>query len=283
MILIENFLALYLILFSTQALAQVSRNFTKKEKPIYELGLGAIHLDVPNYPGSASSTQRTIPFPWIIYRGELLRADEEGSRLKLVGSDRFELGFSGGFNFPIESRKNQARKGMPDTNALLGLGPGLLYRVPVGSKLHRLTLGLGVRVNFSIETNLTQITNQGYIIEPYVRHWFKLSEESRVTFLTGLSLSAAESKYQAFFYDVPKRYETTERDAYRSKGGFFDLAVSVGTSIEAIRTLTVFGGFFYSNLSLSANRHSPLMETNYNTGLAVGLSWMFKEKYLSSP
>jgi len=177
-------LFLFTLLFASDiAYSQVSRNFTKKNQPLYEIGAGIISLEVPNYPGAGTSTRRTIPFPWLIYRGKIIRADEEGSRLKLLSSERFEVGFSGGFNFPIESDKNKARKGMPDTDALLGLGPALLYRIPLASKLHRLTLGLGLRVNFSTTTTLSDMTEQGYVVEPSVRYWFKFSEGSRFIFL----------------------------------------------------------------------------------------------------
>jgi outer membrane scaffolding protein for murein synthesis (MipA/OmpV family) len=270
-----------LLFISGTAFSQVSRNFTKKNQPLYEIGAGIISLEVPNYPGAASNTRRTIPFPWIIYRGKILQADEEGSRLKLIGSERFEVGFSGGFNFPIESDKNEARKGMPDTDALVGLGPGLLYRIPLASKLHRLTLGLGMRVNFSTTTQLSHITHQGYIVEPSVRYWFKLSEESRFTYFTSLSASASDQKYAAFFYDVDSQYVTPQREAYTSRAGMIDMALSFGASAEATRRLTVFGGVFHANLSMAANKNSPLVENEQNTGFVLGLSWMFFEKYLN--
>lgn len=268
------------LLLPTYAYSQVSRNFNKKDKPIYEIGLGVVSLTVPNYPGSKSTTERTIPFPWVIYRGDVLKADEEGSRLKLIGSDRFEVGFSGGFNFPIKSSQNEARKGMPDTNALIGLGPGLLYRVPLVSKLHRLTLGLGMRVNFSTTTSLTEIKIQGYIIEPNVRYWLKPTEKSPVTFFGSLSYSASDEKYAEFFYEVAPRYVTATRQAHKAVAGTVDIATSLGLSWEATKTLTVFTGIFYSNLSLAANKKSDLLEDEHNRGFVLGASWMIAEKYL---
>ena len=272
--------SLFLLLFSLAASPQVSRNFTKKDQPLYEIGAGVISLEVPNYPGAASSTRRTIPFPWIIYRGEVIRADEEGSRLKFFGSERFEVGFSGGFNFPIESDKNRARKGMPDTDALLGLGPSLLYRLPLGSRLHRLTLGLGTRVNYAVRDDFSRMQHQGHIVEPSARYWFKISEASAFTFFSTLSASAADEKYNAFFYEVDSRFATSQRPAYSARAGLVDTALSLGVSAEASRRLTIFAGIFHANLSLAANKNSPLLEDEQNTAYAVGLSWMLFEKYL---
>jgi len=59
-----------------------------------------------------------------------------------------------------------------------------------------------------------------------------------------------------------------------------DTAVSFGTSAEATKRLTVFGGIFHANLSTTANKHSPLLEDQQNTGFVLGLSWMLFEKYL---
>ena len=276
-----NFYKILLVAFFTQTLvhAQISRNFNQKEKPIYELGAGTIGLSVPNYPGAKSSTFRTIPFPWVIYRGEFLKADEEGNRLQFLKNDHFEIGFSGGFNFPIDSDDNDARNGMPNTDALIGIGPGLIYRLPTMTNLQRFTFGLGIRSNFAANSN-GRLKEHGIIIEPNLRYWVKTSRVSPLTLFGSFSLSLADQNYHSFFYDVESEYKTTDRDEYKSKAGIVDIAASLGLTVDLSKKASMFTGLTYSNLTLSANKKSDLVESQHNIGYVIGFAWMFYEKRL---
>jgi len=265
-----------LLLISLNAFTQISRNFQKATKPKYEIGFGAIRLDVPNYPGAAKSTPRTIPFPWIIYRGDVLRADEEGTRAKFLEGDSLELGLSFGFNFAIKSDDNEARSGMPNTDTLIGLGPGLIYRLLKDDPLQRVNLGIGLRGNLA--TNFSnRFRYQGLILEPYVRYWRKLSSSIPVTIFTSLSASISDQEYADFFYTVEDRYETSSREAYKAKSGLVDLALSVGFSYDFSKKASIFSGVNYSNLSLAANKRSDLVEEEHNIGVILGFAWLFYE------
>lgn len=263
-------------LLSFDSFAQISRNFTKKDKPIYELGFGTVGISVPNYPGAERATFRTIPFPWIIYRGDYLKADEEGNRIEFLRSETIELGMSGGFNFPIDSNENKARKGMPNTGALFGIGPSLIYRFPYKGGLQRTTMGLGLRINFSVDNG--EMKEQGFLVEPNIRYWVKAGRKSPLTFFTSLSISFADKKYHEFFYEVESQYATAFREEYKAKAGMVDIASSLGLSFELNKKTSFFGGLYYSNLSLASNKRSPLVENEHNIGYALGIAWMFFEK-----
>tara|TARA_B100001971_G_C18263674_1_gene589552 strand:- start:4602 stop:5306 length:705 start_codon:yes stop_codon:yes gene_type:complete len=234
---------------------------------------------LPNYPGAQSTTLRTIPFPWIIYRGEYLKSDEEGSRLQIIKDKGFEFGVSGGFNFPIKSEENDARNGMPDTDALLGFGPSLIFRYPTESKLTRLTFGLGLRINYSIAPSFT-FREQGFVAEPNIKYWHRPSKESPYTFFSRFSVAFADESYNNFFYGVKNEFETPTREAFDALSGVVDIGASLGFSVELTKNLFLFTSGFYSNLTLAANKESDLIEEHHNTGFIFGLSWMLFEKYL---
>lgn len=236
-----------------------------------------ITLNLPDYPGASSSTSRVLPFPWLIYRGDYLKADEEGSRLQVFKSENFEIGASGGFNFPIDSNANPAREGMPDTDMLVGAGPALLYRYPLKSKLHRLTLGLGARISFSVG-GLDDIEEQGHVLEPSARYWLKPGKESPFVFFTSFSFSMADQKFNEFFYQVDQEFETAKRKAYDAKSGFGDITTSLGLSYEASKRVSVFMGAYYLNLTLAANKDSPLVEEEHNLGYILGVAALLCEK-----
>jgi len=261
-------------LISLPVYSQVSRNFNNSSQPKYEVGVGAIGLSVPNYPGAASNTVRYIPFPWFIYRSDFLHSDEEGTRAKLINNEHFELGLSGGLNFPIDSNSNSAREGMPDTDILIGIGPALLFRIIDDHDIHKLTAGLGLRVNFSVDDRIG-FTEQGWIVEPNIRYWAKLTDS--ITLFSGLSYSYGDEKYNRFFYDVAQEFSTPTRNTYSAEEGTVDIASSLGFSYDHSDELSFFAGHFYSNLTTASNKSSPLVENTHNDGYIVGMRWQFYE------
>ena len=268
-------LTIIISVLNVDLFAQVSRHFNKEKKPKYELGAGLINLNIPNYPGASANTPRYVPFPWFIYRGDFLRSDEEGTRAKFIDSEAFELGLSGGFNFAIKSEENEARRGMDDKDALVGIGPNILIRILKKNPLHRLTFGVGLRVNYA--TRALSFKNEGWVIEPKLRYWRKFSKEGKLTFFSGITASFGDQKYNAFFYDVDEEYVNADRAAYRSREGLVDITGSMGIGYDFSKKASVFAGTFYSNLSLAANKDSFLVEEEHNSGLIVGFAWLFYE------
>lgn len=270
---------LFLILFffiSFDGYSQVSRNFNKKKKPLYELGAGFVGLSTPNYPGAASNTPRYIPAPLFIYRGDLFRSDEDGTRARLINSDIVELGASAGFNFPIDSNSNASREGMPDTDTLFGIGPGLLVKLLKGDPLNKLTVGVGLRINLAIGKQFF-IAEQGWVIEPRIRYWRKLNRNSDIRLFSSLSLSYGDKKYNQFFYQVDPKFETEDRKAYDAVEGIVNIRGSVGGSYDFSEKATIFLGIFESNLTAAANKESPLVQEQTNTGYIIGFVWLFYE------
>ena len=86
---------------------------------------------------------------WFIYRGDIFRSDDEGTRARISSNDRYEFGISGGGNFPVDSNKIKARNGMPNLDFLFGLGPNFLYRLIKYNNRHQLNVNLGARLNIS--------------------------------------------------------------------------------------------------------------------------------------
>lgn len=265
-------LLLIFIINTSFCFAQVSRNFNKLLSPIFELGVGAGYLNVPNYPGAKNSSFYFIPFPVAIYRGELLRADEDGTRARLLRNRYFEIGLSAGFNFPIKSSENDVRKGMPDKPALLGLGPSFLFKL-LRNKYNKLTAGLGVRANF--ETS--NFEENGLLVEPFFRYWFKLENLESTTFFLGASYSAASKRYHSFFYNVDEEFKNSNRPIFISNAGTVDYTYSLGLTIDFSSSLSFYTGVVYSDLSDSVSIKSPLLEKEKTIGYGIGFTWLLFE------
>ncbi len=268
------FIFLFLFL-PKKSYSHVSRNFNKITKPKYEMGAGFAYFRLANYPGAKNSSYKFIPFPIAIYRGDKLRADEDGTRARIINSKYLELGMSTGFNFPIKTSENEVRDGMPDTGALLGVGPGLIFKL-LKNDHQKLTAGIGLRINYE-DGKLPYFAERGWIIEPNIRYWYKPSSESRITLYTGISLSAADKKYNSFYYEVADIYQTDQRSAYSAKSGIVDMAYSLAINYDYSDKASLFLGGVYSNHTTAANKHSPLVENQHNFSMGIGMTWLFAQ------
>lgn len=104
----------------------------KKEPTLSELeiGLGYGFGSIADYPASDEYSQRSLLLPLIIYRGDVLKSDqEEGTRAELFKSREIEINLSFGAHFNNDSDDNKARQGMSDLNYIFETGPSLNYKM----------------------------------------------------------------------------------------------------------------------------------------------------------
>ena len=66
-------------------------------------------LRIPDYRGSEEVRNYVFPIPWVVYRGEIFRADREGVRARFFDSERVELRVGIGGSVPVDSDRNQPR------------------------------------------------------------------------------------------------------------------------------------------------------------------------------
>lgn len=98
-----------------------------KPLPLIEAGVGAFHARFPHYPSANTYYSLTLPFPNFVYRGDILRADENGGlRSRFFNSENFEVNLSIGGALPVSSERLEAREGMPDLKTMVEFGPGFI-------------------------------------------------------------------------------------------------------------------------------------------------------------
>ena len=74
------------------------------QEPLWELGIGGGGTYTPDYPGSNQSRFWGIPFPFGIYRGDLLHSDRYGgTRARFIKSASYEFNFSFAGGLPSSS------------------------------------------------------------------------------------------------------------------------------------------------------------------------------------
>ena len=208
-------------------------------EPLWELGIGIGTLDTPHYRGSKSRTAITLPLPYGVYRGEVIRADsEEGITGKLFQSDRIKLDLSLAGNLPVPDSDEGVRSGMPELDLLLEAGPELTYRFwESAGKAVAFSAVLPLRLVFSVGDS---IDHQGLTFSPYVNLEIKLRRPtSLMRFDFSLGPIYADSKYHDYFYAVAPEFVTADRMSYEAESGYGGNRITLGVSGSSKRYLFV--------------------------------------------
>ncbi len=236
------------------------------ERPLWELGLGAGVLRLPHYRGADQSHTWLLPVPYIVYRGEIFKADRDGARAMLVDADRFKVDLSASASAPTRSRDNQAREGMPDLKPTIEVGPNLNWTLGRGRDW-KLDLRLPVRAAVTVgsEPRLA-----GWISTPNLN--LDLRQGSWNIGLLGGPVFG-DRRLHRYFYEVAPAYASAQRPAYTARGGYGGSTLLAAVSQrQGQRWL---GGFVkFDQLSGATFADSPLVRQRSQWSVGVAVSWV---------
>ncbi|RZL01830.1 MAG: MipA/OmpV family protein [Rubrivivax sp.] len=249
---------------------------TGQSKPLWEFGLGAAALSLPDYRGSDEGRGYVLPLPYLVYRGEVLKANRDGASARLFDGPRVKLGLNANASLPVSSKRNQARVGMPSLAGSVEIGPAL--------DVHLLQSASGdVRVNFRLPVSggVTlghgDMSSTGWQTAPHLN-----IDVANVAGWSGWNLGAlvgpiyADRRRNAYFYDVAPQYARADRPAYASRGGY---AGSQFTTALSKRFDRFWVGAFvrYDTLQGAVFDDSPLVKTKRYLAGGVGISWIIDQ------
>ena len=236
-------------------------------KPLWELGLGVVSLHRPDYVGADEETLYVLPFPAIIYRGDWLKADDDGIQGLLFNSERWEFDISGGGSLPVNSEDNSAREGMDDLDPAFELGPALTYKWTLESP-HRITSHVKMRALISIGDS--GMRYQGWVLNPELRWEFQQSAPLR----WGATLEAlyGSADYHGFFHNVTAEFATPQRPAYNADAGYGGTALAGFVRWRPNADWTLFSGVTYHHLGGVSFDDGPLFRQKYGVYLNFGFS-----------
>jgi len=244
------------------------------EKPLWELGAGVALLRMPDYRGSDESRFYLLPYPYLIYRGDFLKVEEEHISGRIFKTDRILMDVSLFGNVPVRSSKNTARSGMPDLDPTFEIGPSLNIRLLENqSDSYKLNLALPVRAVFS--TDLSSLRHEGWIFSPRLSF-----EKNDLMSNTGLNLgisagpSFADRSYHRYFYSVEPVHATASRSSYETGSGYSGSILTIGVN-KSFKQL-VLNAFVSANfLHGAVIEDSPLVKTKYSVMSGFSVSWIF--------
>lgn len=246
-----------------------------EEKPLWEFGLGVGALEFPDYRGSDETRVYPVPVPYFVYRGRFLKADRDGLRGELFDREHAELSLSLNATIPVDSEDNAARRGMPDLNPTIELGPSLevhLWRT--ADRKVKLDLVMPLRVPVTIESSPQSLQ---WIFAPRLNIDFDdVGRHAGWDFGAGVGPVFASDRFHEYFYSVPARFATPGRPEYRADGGYSGMHALAALSKRFPKYWV--GAFLrYDWLGGAEIDDSPLVRRRSYLAGGFGIAWMIGE------
>jgi len=244
------------------------------EKPLWELGIGVSAMLLPDYRGSNEYRLYPLPYPHFIYRGDVLKVDENKISGQILKTDWILLDVSIYGYLPVKSSNNTARQGMEDLDPTFEIGPAVKIKLLEDKEdKYKLNLNLPVRAVFS--TNFSSVRYEGWVFSPRINF-----EKDDIIPETGLNLGVsagpmfADSGYHEYFYTVEPDYATDARPAFSAGGGYSGSTLSMGLS-KGFEQL-IFSAFLSADfLQGAAFKNSPLVKTDTSIMAGLSITWVF--------
>jgi len=247
---------------------EVSNN---EEKPLWELGVGVVGVSYPDYLGADERSVQLLPLPYIRYRGESLRADQDGFRGLIYDGERLDINLSFGGSLPVKSDNNRAREGMDDLDLLLETGPNIEYTLWHNDDA-RLRFDLPLRGAFSLGSDV--LRHQGWVSNPRLYYTRNLGDQRQLRASFGPLFG--DSRYHGYIYEVGPKDVTAGRHLYQAKSGYSGTRTSI--ILRQQRSDWMFGATFsYIDLNGAANDDSPLFRDDEYAAAGLFVSWIFAE------
>ncbi|MCU0813498.1 MAG: MipA/OmpV family protein [Burkholderiaceae bacterium] len=226
----------------------------------------------PAYPGAEDRVGRALPLPFLIYRGPILRADEDNVGVRAWRTPRLELNVGFGGSLGSSSDDVEARRGMDDLGTLIEVGPRLVWNLvdaPPGRHAPW-RLQVPLRAVLDLEDRLRY---KGLSLAPELVH--------ERTLPGGWELGArfgpvfGDRRLADTFYGVDADEATVERPAYEAEAGLIAWRAGLAASHTLGRDLRLFGFARFDSVRGAANEASPLVRETGGWSAGFGVAWTF--------
>lgn len=241
-------------------------------KPLWEAGALVAGATQPAYPGAADRVGRALPLPFLIYRGPVLRADEDNVGVRALRTPRLELNVGLGGSLGSSSDDVEARRGMDDLGTLIEVGPRLVWSLvdaPPG-RAAPWRLQVSLRAVLDLDDRLRY---KGLALAPELVH--------ERTLPGGWELGArfgpvfGDRQLADTFYGVEAGEAIPGRPAYDAAAGLIAWRVGVAASHTLGRDLRLFGFTRFDSVRGAANAASPLVRESGGWTAGFGVAWTF--------
>lgn len=245
-----------------------------ESEPLWELGLIGGGGWKPDYPASDEYHPAGLVLPYVRYRGKIFRAGDRDAiaRGRFLRNKRYEFDLSLSGALPADSDKNDARRDMPDLDALIEVGPRFQLTLAEPLPRSKLSFEIPARAVFSIA--LDGVGYHGFTFHPRLVYQhdnlFGVLTRFRVT--TGPIFATKE--LMDYFYQVKERDEIVgQRPAFDAAAGYLGSEFSLYARRRLSRHLSIFGALKVNYYEGATNADSPLFRTNTSAAVGLGFIW----------
>lgn len=237
-----------------------------QDLPLWEAGVGVGGIHLPLYRGAADERAYLLPYPYLVYRGERLRIDDNQVRGRLLRSDAVQLDLSLAGGVPVPNNGDGARAGMPSLDPTAEIGPALKLQLAPA-----IWLELPLRAAFSIGGG--SMRHQGWIAAPSLNYRGLRLNHGLWKLNASIGPIFADQAYHAYFYEVPGRYATANRSVYPADGGYGGLRISLNLQRQFEH---VWLGAFarWDSLHEATFNDSPLVERDSYHIVGLAATWV---------
>lgn len=263
------------IFFVAMTLGAIFSSLAYAEQlPLWEAGAGVAGIDFPQYRGSDERSTYALPVPYAIYRGDILKVDRQRMRGLFFHNDHVELDVSVNGSVPVKD--NAARRGMPDLDPTLELGPTLNFRL-YESKSNEARLELRLPVRSVSATDFSYMHDVGWMFQP------KLNLDldhvlNKNGWGAGMSLGSifTDRRYNQYFYGVEPRYVRPDRPAYAAGSGYAGSQFVISLS-RRLPKMWISGFVKWDTLRGAVFKASPLVKSEEGVTAGFVISWVLSE------
>ncbi|MBI5584103.1 MAG: MipA/OmpV family protein [Deltaproteobacteria bacterium] len=243
--------------------------------PLWEAAIGLVGFSFPDYRGSDQSRNYVLPFPYFIYRGDFFKVDRERVRGLFFRNPWLELDLSLGGSVPVDSSRNEARKGLPDLAPVAEIGPSLELIFGEKKGAYRTTVTLPFR--FAGAIPFPEVYSIGWVFTPRL-NVDKYNIGGWSGFNLGMSFGPVfgSADYHDYFYSVQPAQATPSRPAYSAQGGYGGTQLSVGLS-KYFKRFWVSLFARWDQLDGAVFADSPLYRKNTSLITGLAFTWIFAE------
>ncbi|MBS7806928.1 MipA/OmpV family protein [Variovorax sp. PCZ-1] len=249
--------------FSSASMAQ-----EKSELPLWEIGGFGLAVSQQAYPGSDQQVNRGLALPFVIYRGQFLRADDGSVGLRALKTNNLELdiGFSGSFGSGADDIK--ARNGMPKLGSMIEFGPRLKWNLGEGPGNGRWSAQFPLRGVFDLSDGGA---SKGIAFEPELV--FSRRSSNGWAYSSSVGAIFGNQKLNDTFYGVAAPFALPNRPAYTAESGLISWRLGVSASRSLAPDWRLFGFARLDSVAGAANENSPLVRQKNGASVGMGLSY----------
>jgi outer membrane scaffolding protein for murein synthesis (MipA/OmpV family) len=256
------------------ALLILSSTVRAQEEPLWEAGVGMAMMTLPDYRGADEGKTYAFPVPYISYNGQNFRIDRRGAHGDIAQRGNVWLDVSVNLGPPADSEENDARRGMPDLDPIIEIGPSLRMLWLANERQDR-TLTLYLPLRAVIATDFSHADTIGWIFAPHLTYdHLKFGPGGGWNFSASLGPLYASEDFHDYYYEVRPEFATATRPTYNAEGGYSG-ARTTFTLSKRFKDYWVGSFVRYDSLRGAAFEDSPLVRTNHSFMAGIAVSWIF--------